>query len=125
MLTTQRGPLEPASEGAAVFHDVFGFRVNPDKYEDSEGTPFPGLTADKLHEKGGPYHLQMLVLQGACKLWKQLMAQRAPRHADAGGTVASPWEPVVAYAYIKYSDGIDHQPRHWDKDEDTNRMWRL
>ena len=68
MLTTQRGPLEPASEGAAVFHDVFGFRVNPDKYEDSEGTPFPGLTADKLHEKGGPYHLQMLVLQGACKL---------------------------------------------------------
>ena len=53
------------------------------------------------------------------------MAQRAPRHADAGGTVASPWEPVVAYAYIKYSDGNDHQPRHWDKDEDTNRMWRL
>ena len=131
MITTQRGPLPagrlPERGATAVIHDVLGCRVNPDWYVDSKRNKVPGRSTEKLHEKGGPYHLQMLVLEGACKLWKrcpQLMQLRAQRHADAdaGGTAApSTWEPVVAYAYINYSDGSKHLP---DWRARPNRMWR-
>ena len=78
MLTTQSGRLaagrfpEGGAPPTAFTHDVLGFRVKPDSYVDSENNRYQHSQARRaamIQKAAGPEHLQMLVLQGACKLW--------------------------------------------------------